>query len=266
VLSVHWGVARRRGRRTAEAGVVVRVRQKLRPSRLRARRMRAAPAHVPIRRGGRLYRIRVDVQLEPGYAELQHIDFIRPADHGLIRRNGAAIGTLGGVVSTGGARFAVTAGHVAALIKGGNADCVDDEAGAFALGPVRANQFNAGTDIAAIGPVPQVPADAVLGNTIARNPTPVDTHHRVRLMLAGASTPIESHIDDVNRTRSFDTPAGVITMSGLTAIGRVTVAGDSGAPALDDGGALVGFVVGADALNTYLLPARRALDDLENAL
>jgi hypothetical protein len=266
VLSVHWGVARRRGRRTSEAGVVVHVRRKMKLASLRARRQRIVPSQVSLRHRGRRFRVRVDVQRIKALAELQ-IAFVQPADHGVIRRNGVPIGALGGIVAGPGGRFAITAGHVAGLVTPGTAaDCVDDEAGTFPLGGVRRNRFSDGIDIAAIGPVPAVPPAAVLNNALVRNPTSADTHHRVRLILPGLPTPIESHIDDVNRLRGFKTPVGTITMKGLTAIARVTDPGDSGAPALDDGGALIGFVVGADSLHTFLLPARRALDAIQDAL
>ena len=266
VLCVHWGVARRHGRRTSDAGVIVRVRNKMSPAALRAGGRRQAPAHVIIRRRHRRYRIRVDVQAERSLATL-HADFARPADHGVIRRDKQAIGALGAIVTGPNGQFAVTAGHVAGLVPvGGVADCVDDESGPFALGPVHVNRFNNGVDIAAIGPVNSVPPAALLDNTLVRDPTISDTHHRVRVILPDLPTPIESHIDDVNRTRGFSTPIGTIKMSGLTAITRVTVPGDSGAPVLDDDDQLVGFVIGADDVNTFLLPARRALDALEDSL
>jgi hypothetical protein len=265
VVSVHWGVARRRGRRTSEAGVVVGVLQKMRASLLRGRRQRVAPPHVSLRHRGRLFKIRVDVQTVKSLAELQ-VAFVQPADHGVIRRNGQPIGALGGIVAGASGRFAITAGHVAGLVGRGTADCIDDEAGAFQLGGVRRNRFNDGIDIAAIGPVPIVPPAAVLNNTLFRDPSSLDTHRRVHLILPGLPTPIESFIDDVNRTRGFNTPVGPITMQGLTAVGRSTDPGDSGAPALDDSGALIGFVLGADSFHTFLLPARRALNAIQDAL
>jgi hypothetical protein len=134
------------------------------------------------------------------------------------------------------------------------------------LGPVRRNRFDDGIDIAAIGPVAAVPDGAVLDATVVRDPTNADVHRRVSLRLPGLFTPVDSHVDDVGVTRSFATPAGNITMAGLTAIARVTDGGDSGSAALDEQGAVLGFVIGADSTHTYLLPARRALDALEDSL
>jgi hypothetical protein len=267
VKSVHWGVQRRCGRRTAETAVVVHVARKFSLSALRARRQKIAPSSVTIRRKGRRYKVNVDVQAVKDLANLQASTFLRPGDHGAIRQSGEPIGALGAIVSGPNGLFAITAGHVAGLF-GPNmaADCQDDEAGVFPLGRVRGNRFNDGIDIGAIGPVAAVPPAAVLDLTFARNPSEQDTNRRVQLMVPGISTPMESHIDDVNVTRGFSTPIGPITMAGLTAIRLATVKGDSGAPALDDNGVLIGFVVGADNQHTYLLPARRALDAIDDAL
>jgi hypothetical protein len=267
VKSVHWGVRRRRGRRTAETAVVVHVERKLALAALRARRLNTAPSSVTIRHLGTRFKVDVDVQAVKELANLQAAAFMRPGDHGSIQRNGHHVGALGAIVSGPNGQFAITAGHVAGVFGPSQiANCKDDEAGVFAIGTLRRNRFHDGIDIGAIGPVATVPPAAVLDLTFARNPTNQDTNRRVQLMVPGISTPMESHVDDVNVRRGFNTPLGPITMAGLTAIRLVTVKGDSGAPALDENGVLVGFVVGADNQHTYLLPARRALDALDDAL
>jgi hypothetical protein len=235
-------------------------------SKTRSRRGKVIPRHLVVRRHGKKFRIGVDVQVVKGLADLQ-VSFVQPGDHGAIRRNGVPVGALGAVAAGPSGLFAITAGHVAGLIgPGATADCLDDEAGAFPIGSVRRNRFNQGIDIAAIGPITSLPSAAVLSSTFPRDPTSADTHHRVRLMLPGLPTPIDAHINDVNMQRGFNTPIGPIVMRGLTGIGKVTVPGHSGAPALDDRGVLIGFVIGADETHTFLLPARRAVDAIQDAL
>ncbi|MGH2626318.1 MAG: hypothetical protein ACRDHY_06665, partial [Anaerolineales bacterium] len=51
-------------------------------------------------------------------------------------------------------------------------------------------------------------------------------------------------------------------MEGLFATPSLTGPGDSGSPALDRAGSILGFVAGASATKTYLVPARRAIDAL----
>ena len=265
VTSVHWGVRRVRGRRTNESAVVVHVKKKLPPRVLRSLQRRGMARTVRVQHRRRRYVVRIDVQAVKVPAIL-HTSFLMPGDHGGIRVGGEHIGALGAIAPGGTGLFALTAGHVAAVIGSKPAECVDDEAGAFPLGRVRVNAFSRGIDIAAIGPVASVPPGAVLDATIVRDPVESDTHERVSIFVPGMFTPIESHIDDVGVTRTFSTAAGVITMSGLTATARVTDPGDSGAPALDQRGALIGFVIGGDSDHTYLLPARRALDALDDLL
>jgi hypothetical protein len=266
VTSVHWGVKEVHGRPVTDCAVIVHVDRKLSCAALRARGRKAVPRTVVVGSGRRRYRVPVDVQAARGPAHL-HAGFVQPGDHGAIRRNGTPIGALGAIANGAAGAFAITAGHVAGLLGPGSiADCLDDEAGAFPIGSVRLNRFTEGIDIAAIGPVAAVPKGATLDPTFARDVTNADARRRVTLMLPGTFTPVESHIAGVDATRGFQTPVGIITMSGLTTIGRVTQEGDSGAPALDDAGAVIGFVIGSDASHTYLLPARRALDALDPLL
>jgi hypothetical protein len=265
VRSVHWGVRRVRGRRTSESVVVVHVAKKIPPKALRGLRMKVIPKKVVVKHRGRQFSIGVDVQAVKVPAKL-HTEFLSPGDHGAVMVGGVHIGSLGAIVSGSGGDFAITAGHVAASVGPAGATCLDDDAGTFTLGKVRRNCFDDGIDIAAIGPVPVVPNGAVLDETVVRDPRSIDIHRRLSLRLPGQFTPSESHIDDVGVTRSFATPAGNITMDGLTTIVRITEEGDSGSAAVDEDGAVVGFVIGADSTHTYLLPARRALNALEDSL
>lgn len=266
VSSVHWGVCRVRGLRTNECAVVVHVTRKLSMRALRAGRRKCVPRHVRVQHAGRQFAIRVDVQAVSAPARL-HLSFARPGDHGMIRNDGTPIGALGAIVSAASGDYAVTAGHVAALLSGA-VDCVDDGGARFALGAVHHNRLTAtGTDIAAIGPVPVIPAGAALDGTFVRDPSDGDVNRRVTLALPRSFTPIESHVNNVGVSRTFALDdGGEATMDGLTAITSVTQPGDSGAAVLDEQGTLIGFVVGGDGLHTYLIPARKALDELETHL
>jgi hypothetical protein len=265
IASVHWGMARHRGRPTADTAVVVAVSRKLSAAALRRNHRRPLPRQVVVTHARRRYTVRVDIQAAQGLARLQ-APLAEPGDHGAIHVGSTFIGALGAFVEGGGGLFAITAGHVAELLQGAVADCIDDEAGRFRLGALRVSLFGHGLDIGAIGPVRSPPAQAVLPETLVRDPDVSDVHRRVHLHLPGLSTVVDSHIEAVDRVRGFDTPAGPITMDGLTAITRITQPGDSGSPALDDHGILVGFVLGSDDSHTFLLPAKRALDALHDDL
>lgn len=264
--SIHWGVRQVCGRRTNETAVVVHVATKRSPRQLRASKRTPFPKSVTVRYRGRRYVCPVDVQGVGSSAAL-HLGSAEPGDHAAILVGGEAVGALGAIVlGSDNLSYAVTAGHVAEAIGTGTARCSDLDAGVFSLGRVKCNQLAEGDDVAAIGPVTKVPAGAVGPTTFARDATNADVHDRVFFFLPESFTAIESHIEGVNVTGVFSTPSGTVTLTGLTAVDRVTRSGDSGAPALDVHGDLIGFVVGADATRTFLLPARRALDALENCL
>jgi hypothetical protein len=266
VRSVHWGTRQKRGRRTGETGVVIYVRKKEAEHSIRSARRRLAPRHVSVAYRDRRYQVPVDVQAV-GQSATFHIDTANPGGHGEIRAGGRRIGALGAVVAAGdGALYAVTAGHVADAIGNQDADCAEADAGVFPLGRVKCNRLDSGDDVAAIGPVPVVPAGAAGAATFARDAGNGDVNERVFVLLPESFTPIESHIDGVGVSASFIIEAGALTLRGLTSIDRVTRGGDSGAPALDVNGNIIGFVVGGDATRTYLMPARRALDALQDCL
>lgn len=266
VRSIHWGVRQVGGRRTYQTAVVVHVVTKFSPSQLRGKGQSRLPRSVTVRLGGRRYVVPVDVQ-GVGTSATLHIATAEPGDHGTILVNGHALGALGAVVLGSDNRsYAVTAGHVAEAVGGNTADCRDLDAGTFRLGPVKCNRLDAGVDVAAMGPVGSVPPGAVGSETFARDATTGDLHKRVFFYLPESFTAIESHIEGVNVTGVFSTPSGTLRLTGLTSVDRMTRSGDSGAPALDVEGNLIGFVVGADATRTFLLPARRALNALEDCL
>jgi hypothetical protein len=266
VRSIHWGARQVLGRRTSEVAVVIHVSAKRSPKRVVADGRRLAPRRVSVRFRGRRYLVPVDVQAVGRGASL-HVDTARPGGHGSIRVGGEGVGALGAiVVGGGGALFAVTAGHVARAIGSRPADCADVDAGLFPLGSVKCNRLGSGDDVAAIGPVPSLPAGAAGEPTFVRDATSGDVNQRVFVLLPESFTPIESHIDGVGVTTTFVVGSGTMLLRGLTSIDRVAHGGDSGAPVLDVQGNMLGLVVGGDATRTYLMPARRALNALQDCL
>ena len=266
VRSVHWGVGQRRGRRTGDIGVVVHVLAKRSRARLRRERRRALPASVTVTHHRRRYVVPVDVQAVGPPATL-HIDALRPGHHGQIRVGADGIGALGAIVGArDGQTYALTAGHVAQVIGTRDVQCADADAGIFAIGKVKCNRLASGDDIAMIGPVRSVPAGAATPATFARDASDQDLQQRVFVIKPGAITAFESHIEGVGVSAVFGTSAGLISLRGLTSIDRMTAGGDSGAPVLDAQGNVVGFVVGADATRTFLMPARRALNALQTCV
>jgi hypothetical protein len=266
VRSVHWGVRQWHGQRTGQRAVVVHVVRKVSRARLRKERRRVIPAAVVVRHKHRRYEIPIDVQAVGPSATL-HIAFVRPGHHAQIRLGVNGIGALGGVVDgSGGQLFAVTAGHVARAIGTREVDCADAEAGVFALGKVKCERLNQGDDVAVIGPIASVPRGATIAPTFARDARDADLQQRVFVLLPRAITPIESHIEGVGVSAVFGSDGQLLSLVGLTSIDRVTQGGDSGAPVLDAQGSVIGFVVGADATRTFLMPARRALDAVQNCV
>jgi hypothetical protein len=177
------------------------------------------------------------------------------------------VGALGAIVGArDGKLYALTAGHVAQVIGTRDVQCADADTGVFPVGKVKCNRLNRGDDIALIGPVASVPAGATTMETFARDARDLDLHQRVFVLLPDAITPIESHIEGIGVSAVFGSGAGILSLSGLTSIDRVTRGGDSGAPALDALGHVVGFVVGADATRTFLMPARRSLNALQDCV
>jgi hypothetical protein len=265
IRSIHWGVRQVRGRRTGEPCVVIHVVGKRTRRTLRGSRA-TAPRTVTVSHAGRRFVVPVDVQRVGSSATL-HLDVASPGDHVDVRADGMPVGSLGGVVTgSNGDQFAVTAGHVADVIGPRVAQCRDIEGRLFNIGTVRCNALSHGTDVAALGPIQGFPTGAVQPPVFARDADDIDVNHRIVLLLPESITPVETHIDGVRVNATFGTASGALSLDGLTSADRVTRGGDSGAAALDMQGNLIGFVVGGDGTHTYLLPARRALNALQDCL
>lgn len=274
VKSVHWGVRRIRGRATGEPSVVVFVDEKMSPERLRDTNRRPLPGTVVVRNAGVASRITVDVQPVGTPGHLQAFAFIRVGTHVAIGTAKKPLGSLGGVVELADGTFgAITAGHVVQMAKGADLQA----ATATTETPIGQPLTGANgrpmvivdetADIAIVGPI-----EGDIGNIagealFVRDPTHADLNHRVWVKVLRDFAPVAAYVDGIDVRTSFfraDGP-GELTIDGLVAIDAVTQGGDSGAPVLDEVDNVIGFVVGSDNLRTYIMPAKRGLDALENS-
>jgi hypothetical protein len=260
VVSIHWGLVRCEGRSTEEQGVIVTVERKkgkkdLRPKQ-RIRRW------LPVRQGGRASRVRVDVHAVSAQGTPQM--GVRPGNHASVEVGGLQ-GALGAVLEDGGGLRAVVSGHVARR-KGLTATARTSGGDEVPLGVVERVMIGMPADVASSGPLEA--ADAA---RIALEPVDLydldsgDLNTAIWIQTARDLAPRKAFITDIGASAPFDYDTGSQTVQGLIATSHaVTEPGDSGAPAVDIHGRLVGFVVGIYDGRTYLVPARRALENLES--
>lgn len=264
VISVHWGAVYRHGGRTKAAGIVVFVERKVEPKRLSSRQ--AFPRWLVLRRAGRLHRVRVDVQGTGRYGTL-HATLARPGTNAAVEL-GSVLAPLDGTLSAAVPAPAnkmrvVLSGHVAGA-AGRPVTAIDSDGAVIALGPVEQVVRNGRVDVAWTEPVALAAA-----NRVTALPRPVrdfvntDVHASVRLITRANDRGLLATVDDVNATGTFRDGTNVITLRGMTTVVPArTNPGDSGAPAIAEDGSLAGFVLGVFAGKTYLLPARRAIDEV----
>jgi hypothetical protein len=267
VVSVHWGCRRVNGRGTGEFAVVVLVEQKLPPEMLKKRG--AFPRFLSVRWGGRQHRIRVDVQPTGRGIRLHASPQTAPGNHaGVVIGDltDGVSGTLSAIVTTDdGERHAVMSGHVAGP-NGGRAWARLLDGTEMALGTVTKVIASSQVDAAWASPIDD--PDNVLASDPApvRDPNEADVNTAVRVYVRTEVTPRKAYVAGVGVTAPIYTDgSNTSLMQGLTAIDGVSEHGDSGSPVLDWNGNLIGFVLGAMGNQTYLIPARRALDALEHA-
>jgi len=258
VVSVHWGLAREEGRSTARPGVVVVVERKRPEDAL-------APAERIERRldvtlDGRRRRVLVDVQGVPGPGALRGVWPGRNAS----ARLGGTTGTVGALVLRDGEWRAVLSGHVAGATRRG-ARAWTPEGTVVDLGEVSRVVLDDEVDAAAAGPVAGEDAARLATREVeVRELGEADLGVALRLLVARDLVPRKAYVTDVGATVPFRYPRGVRRVRGLVGLSHdVTVDGDSGAPALDFAGRLVGFLIGSYDGRSYLVPARRTLDVLD---
>lgn len=247
VESIGWGRTFSGGTANDQVGVIVRVRAKrdVAPD-------RAIPRHVDVEVGGMPFRLRVDVR-EVGVLNKQM--GLRVGGETSVRSGGRR-GTLSAVVSDEGRHRALISGHVAGVEGAHVAFRTRD--GKRVHGVVRWHRDNPDIDAAAVRGLSDL--DAVLLGRKADLISEFESLEGLLVTVHGATTQrdIEATITDASAVVAF--PGG--HMRGLLELDvPASVDGDSGAPAVDSRGKLVGFVVGADERGrTHLVLARKVID------
>ncbi|MCA9660027.1 MAG: hypothetical protein KC486_16910 [Myxococcales bacterium] len=254
VVEIHWGLKRVGGRTTPRRALVVTVEQKLPREQLGLRR--PFPHELAVPWGGRTYYVPVDVD-ELDQAE-KHAD-VRPGKGSRVRAH--LRGTLSAVIVRGNTADVYLSGHVAGSAGAkvwassqNNPECF--------LGRVAANRFrnNEEVDCAVVEGVALAVAKRLSKQPTAVRPLTMDD---IGIPIrVGATSSHWSAVHDINAPAQFG--AGGLMIGLIRLEHRVSERGDSGAPAFDAGGQLVGFVVGASTHNrrshTYLLTATRGLN------
>jgi len=258
VVSVHWGLARLEGRSTPEQGIVVTVRSDALRDRAGRPRPFARTLRVPY--GQRARVVKVSVQPVAG-GGVPHTT--RPGRHASVEV-GNRTGVLGALVDRDGELHAVLSGHVA-WGKGATVGAVAVDNTPVPLGTVQRVVLGDGGDEALAGPVSANQTSLIAtAATSVRDLTPNDVNVAIWVHLARDIEPRKVFVTDVGETVPFDYEDGRRRhLPGLIGTSHdVTIGGDSGAPALDFDGNIVGFVVGSYGGRTYLIPARKALENL----
>jgi hypothetical protein len=256
VLSVHWGVRFTKGRATGEPGVVVAVRTK-RPKEL-LRRTAVLPKSLAIVRRGRRYVIGIDVQASGG-AGVLHAG-VMPGDFATVDVRGGDAGTLSAILDGANPR-AIFSGHVATAqnlpVTATTARGED-----VPLGSVTKVILTSLVDAASAGPVSPAAIGALARHAMALRPIDDSlVNEKVFLLLPRDFEPTPSYVADVYVSAEFWYGGMTREMEDLIALfPQVTSGGDSGAPVMDFNNQIIGFVLGAKAGKTYLLPAERVID------
>ena len=264
VLSVHWGTRHRRGRPTSEPAVVVFLEKKLSPREVLDRDL--LPRELALSVKKRRYRVCLDVQGMGLPGSLYGVSAAMPGERAavLIGTDNAIDGSLGALVDLPGRGVcAILAGHVAEreglAVRGQFLDQPP-----ISLGTVGKVLRPPQGDAAVAGPVDAAALSLLVSPTRpVRDPDPQDITFTVAIHTLRDFQPKLSSIDGVNATGFFLSQGQRVQIDGLVSLSpQVVSPGDSGAPALDGNGVIVGFVVGAWNGKTYLMPARRAIDAL----
>jgi hypothetical protein len=263
VRHITWGVKHAKGRATACDAVVILVEEKRRAMR------KGAPERIPASLSfsfeAKRYRVATDVR---AYARGGVKQALHPGNQCGVVTSGN-MGTLSAVVGPErGVWWALLSGHVAER-KGAGVIARADTGHELDLGRVQKCRNDVDVDAALAGPI-----KASLIPYLARGPArlkdlPLNAP-RLRLKLLLRKGEVTAFVDSVSEPVDFGPPYAPQPMRGLIRLdGRRSNDGDSGAPALDMQGRIIGFVVGCAASgetgareHTYLLPTRRALDGL----
>jgi hypothetical protein len=207
-----------------------------------------------------LGRIEVETDVRHVARGVHHAGAVSPGFHCGVRA-GTNVGSLGCLTTPNGGTFAIVSGHVA-LTKGTAVTATTTSGATVPLGAVLSVRNDADIDAARVGPVPPSSING-LGDasTTVRDLDESDTRLVVHLSVSRGT--LVATIETVSEPAVFVDPATLVShsMNALIRLDQaITQHGDSGAPATDVTGLLIGFVEGIADGRTYLIPAGRAID------
>jgi hypothetical protein len=249
-IHVGRGVHYRKGLPTDEFSLVVHVHAKrdVRPE-------RAIPKNFSFRYRGRFQTLPVDVKQ---IASATKQAAVRPGNLAIVD-TGTEHGALSAIIQLANSTVALISGHVAGGV-GGSILGTEASGSTVALGTVTQCVDDDTMDAAVVGPVPTNELAYLTTNpATVRDVSTINQPITVDITAAQTGSVVTGQLVHASAPATF----GTRTMSGLIEISPCcTQPGDSGSPAFDSAGALLGFVVGASATNTYLIPAKEVLYDM----
>ena len=265
IVSIHWGARYKRGRRTSQPCVVVFVTAKRRATLLDANHL--LPPSIAVRVRNQTRHIPIDVQ-GVGGAGTRHVSRLEMglnARVNLDTQSSTPNGTLSALLTSLDHRRAVLSGHVA-LTTGRSVWASGPDGQQVSLGRVDKVINDSTMDVAwTSDPAPESDALGLAIDT-ARDPDESDVNTEVLVLVPWDFRGVPAFVVGVNAGAVFVSGGVDVTMTGLTALtGGITNPGDSGAPVVDSNRELIGFVLGIQGGRTFIVPARRAFDALENS-
>jgi hypothetical protein len=192
---------------------------------------------------------------------IYHAGAISPGFHCGVTA-GSNVGTLG-CITSGDPPYAIVSGHVA-VKKGVPVTATSCTGSTVPLGTALEVCNDDSVDAALVGPIPPSSLGGITDSpTAIRDLDLSDTQLPIHISVTRSPGKLFASVEVVSEPAIFINPISgeSNTMNALIRLDQpVTTHGDSGAPALDATGLLVGFVEGVADGRTYILPARRAID------
>jgi hypothetical protein len=227
---------------------------------------RGSPAFIPkmfeVQTPSGRHEVATDVRVRA--KGTKQADDARPGFHCGVNA-GAKLGTLSCITSVGGVPHAIISGHVA-VTPGVVVSATSVSGTVVALGSALKVKNDQSLDAALVGPVPAAGIGEVADTpTGLRDLQDTDTHLSIRIAVNRTPGSVYASVEVASEPATFVDPNTGAThaMDGVIRLDQaITVHGDSGAPAMDLTGQLVGFVEGVAGGRTYLIPARRVIDGI----
>jgi hypothetical protein len=253
LLHVTWGARTVDGKRVPEHAVILIVD----PDRKKDWQSLPEVLHAKTSAGVRA----VPLVVRPRAHGRLHAGPVQPGFHCGVNSNGTQ-GALGCVTLVGGQSYAIVSGHVATT-QGLSVQATTASGSSVALGTTVKVRNDSDVDAARVGPVTTGIGELVDSATSLRDLQVTDTLLAIRIAVPRSPGTVFAAVEVVSEPATFLDPMTGTTqqMNGLIRLDQaLTAHGDSGSPAFDMTGLLVGFVEGVADNRTYLMPARRAID------